>query len=205
MTRWSDAVGDDSGERYQERMAALAASGQAMHGEADFVDGLVIAGTRVLDAGCGAGRVAVELAARGFDVVGADVDPSMLAVARRSAQDVAWLQRDLAALDPEDPELGGAFDVVLAAGNVIPLLAEGTEAHVIRRLAGCLRDHAPLVAGFGTDVGHLPLDDVPVRLEDYDGWCAEAGLILRERLLTWDRDPFEADQGYAVSVHARRA
>jgi ubiquinone/menaquinone biosynthesis C-methylase UbiE len=103
MTRWSDAVGDDSGERYQERMAALAASGQAMHGEADFVAGLVIAGTRVLDAGCGTGRVAVELAARGFDVVGADVDPSMLAVARRSAQDVAWLQRDLAALDPEDP------------------------------------------------------------------------------------------------------
>ena len=205
MTRWSDAVGDDSGERYQTRMAALSASGQAMHGEADFVAGLVTAGSRVLDAGCGTGRVAVELGARGFDVVAADVDASMLAVARRSAQDVVWLQRDLAALEPEDPELGGAFDVVLAAGNVVPLLAEGTEADVIRRLAGCLGARALLVAGFGTDVEHLPLDEVPVTLEDYDDWCAGAGLILRERFLTWDREPFEADQGYAVSVHARRA
>ncbi len=205
MTRWSDAAGEDSGESYHARMAAFAASGQDVHGEADFVSSLLAAGGRVLDAGCGTGRVAVELGARGFDVVGVDVDASMLAVARRTAPTLTWLERDLAALDHAEPALADGFDVVLAAGNVIPLLSGGTEADVVRRLAGCLRPHGLLVAGFGTDVEHLPLDDVPVTLEDYDGWCAEAGLVLRERCLTWDRAPFDADEGYAVSVHEHRA
>jgi len=205
MTRWSDAVGQDSGESYHARMAAFAASGQDAHGEADFVTSLLGTGGRVLDAGCGTGRVAVELAARGFDVVAADVDASMLAVARRSAPNLNWLERDLASLDSAEPALTGGFDVVLAAGNVIPLLAEGTEADVIRRLAACLGPLGLLVAGFGTDVEHLPLDHVPVTLEEYDTWCGDAGLTVQERFLTWDREPFEADQGYAVSVHARRA
>ncbi len=204
MTRWSDAVGQDSGESYHARMAAFAASGQDAHGEADFVTTLLAAGGRVLDAGCGTGRVAIELGARGFEVVAADVDASMLAVASRSAPDLTWLERDLAALEPAETALTGGFDVVLAAGNVIPLLSEGTEADVVRRLAACLRPHALLVAGFGTDVEHLPLDHVPVTLEDYDTWCDDAGLTLRDRFLTWDREPFEPDRGYAVSVHEHR-
>jgi len=185
-------------------MAAFAASGQDVHGEADFVTSLLAAGGRVLDAGCGTGRVAVELGVRGFDVVAVDVDASMLAVARRTAPTLTWLERDLATLDHAEPALAGGFDVVLVAGNVVPLLSEGTEADVVRRLASCLRPHGLLVAGFGTDLGHLPLDDVPVALEDYDAWCAQAGLVLRERFLTWDREPFRAEQGYAVSVHEHR-
>ena len=39
--------------------------------------------TTVLDAGCGTGRVAIEPARRGIEVVGADVDPSMLATTRQ--------------------------------------------------------------------------------------------------------------------------
>ncbi len=156
---------------------------------------------RVLDAGCGTGRVAVELAARGFEVVGVDVDSSMLAVARRLTSGLMWLERDLATLDPEDTELGGAFDIVLLAGNVIPLLAEGTEADVVRRLAGCLRPDGRLVAGFGTDVEHLPVDDVPVTLDEYDAWCADAALVLQDRFGGWDREPFAVEHGYAVSVH----
>ena len=183
-------------------MAALAASGRAMHGEADLVTSLLTARSRVLDAGCGTGRVAVELDARGFEAVGVDLDASMLAVARRAAPDLSWLQRDLAAVDPEDPELGGPFDVVLVAGNVIPLLSEGTEADVVRRLADCLRPRGSLVAGFGTDVEHLPLNHVPVTLADYDLWCSESGLALRQRFSTWDREPFQTEQGYAVSIHA---
>ena len=36
----------------------------------------------MLDAGCGTGRVAIELAARGFSVVGMDLDEAMLDTAR---------------------------------------------------------------------------------------------------------------------------
>ena len=71
----------------------------------------------VLDAGCGTGRVAIELARHGVDVVGVDVDSSMIAEARRRAPDQAWLVDDLVELS-----LGREFDVVVLAGNV-PLFA----------------------------------------------------------------------------------
>ena len=136
MTTW------DGGE-YQSRFDALAASGADMHGEADLVASLVAPGASVLDAGCGTGRVAIELARRGHPVVGTDLDASMLAVARERAPDVEWVQSDLAALD-----LGRTFEVVVMAGNVLLFTAPGTEVAVV---AGCARHVAPgglLVAGF---------------------------------------------------------
>ena len=199
-TRWSRVSGQHAGEQYQARLEAAAASGKPMHGEADLVQALLPPPARVLDAGCGTGRVAVELTRRGYDVVGVDCDAAMLDTARRLAPDGHWLQRDLAALVPDDVALGGAFDLVLAAGNVVPLLAPGTEAGVVARLAATLRPGGLLVAGFGLDPAHLPLDDAPVTLEQYDAWCAAAGLRLRDRWATWERDPFQAGGGYAVSV-----
>lgn len=97
----------------------------------------------------------------------------------------------------------GLFDLVVAAGNVIPLLAEGTEAGVLRALAGRLRSGGLLVAGFGLDAGHLPLPAAPFGLPEYDSWCAAAGLVLDRRFATWDADASLAVDGYAVSVHRR--
>jgi hypothetical protein len=59
------------------------------------------------------------------------------------------------------------------------------------------------VAGFGLDAAHLPLDDAPVTLEDYDAWCTAAGLALAERHSTWDRAAYSPAAGYAVSTHRR--
>ena len=145
MTRWLDETGGARGASYDEAFRELAASGADVHGEAAFVAGLLEPGARVLDAGCGTGRVAVELARRGFDVAGADNDPSMLEVARRS-DDVRWYDADLAALD-----LPERFDLVVAAGNVVVFLAEGTEQEVLRRLAAHLVPGGLLVSGWRTD------------------------------------------------------
>lgn len=78
-SRWSV-----SGDEYQERFDRLAASGADIHGEADLV--MSLEPRRVLDAGCGTGRVAIELARRGVAVAGVDVDPGMLETARRRAR-----------------------------------------------------------------------------------------------------------------------
>src|SRR5919204_5229355 len=56
---------------------ARARAGENVHGEADFVESFHPGS--VLDAGCGTGRVAIELARRGIEVVGVDLDPGMLA------------------------------------------------------------------------------------------------------------------------------
>ena len=81
---------------YDERWARMAAAGQNPHGEADLV--MRFAPTSVLDAGCGTGRVAIELARRGVDVVGVDLDDDLLAVAREKAPQLTWVTADLARL-----------------------------------------------------------------------------------------------------------
>jgi SAM-dependent methyltransferase len=186
-------VGDDlrvtwDGDAYQGRFDALAASGHDVHGEAAFTHSLVPVPASVLDAGCGTGRVAIELARRGTIVVGVDLDQSMLGAARLAAPDIEWIEHDLATLD-----LGRTFDAVIMAGNV-PLFTEpGTHAAVV---AGCARHvgaDGALVAGFELGRGYT--------LAEYDEHCAAAGLTLAERYATWDRGPYAAGGEYAVSVH----
>ena len=191
-------AGDDHGAEYAARFARLAAAGHDVHGEASFCAARLGAGDRVLDAGCGTGRVAVRLEHLGFPTVGVDADASMLAEARRHAPTMTWVLADLASV-PADL---GEFDLVVAAGNVVPLLTAGTEARVIDNLARALRPGGCLVAGFGLDVAHLPIASVPFGLAEYDAWCSAAGLSLDERYATWDGEPFDGG-GYAVSVHRR--
>ncbi|MFI8003526.1 class I SAM-dependent methyltransferase [Streptomyces sp. NPDC086010] len=199
--RWTELTGGQAGEEYARRFARLAESGQDVHGEAAFCGALLKPGARVLDAGCGTGRIAIRLAELGHHCTGVDLDPSMLAVARRQAPGQEWLLGDLARLDALGLEPG--FDLALAAGNVIPLLAPGTESAVIRQLADRLRPGGLLVTGMGLDAAHLPLPEPPVTLEEVDAWCTQAGLTLRGRYGTWSGDAYDPGCGYAVSVHAR--
>jgi SAM-dependent methyltransferase len=173
------------GDDYQRRIEAHL-EGNDPHGEVAFVQRY--APTSVLDAGCGTGRVAIELARRGVEVVGVDVDASMLATARRLAPELPWVRSDLAYLD-----LGRRFEVVVMAGNVPIFTPPGTTAAVV---AGCARHVAVdgvLVAGFQLGRGY--------DLATYDAEAATAGLELAERYATWDLDPPTDGADYAVSVH----
>lgn len=178
-------------DEYEERWNRLAASGQHPHGEADLVE--AYAPRTVLDAGCGMGRVAIELAARGMDVVGVDVDREMLERAQRRAPDLEWHVADLTDLD----DVLGArrFDVVVLAGNVVPFIDPGRRA---RAIAACARH----VAADGHLIAGGKLERNWPSTVDYDRWCADAGLVLADRWSTWEREPFvEGDSDYAVSVH----
>ncbi|CAA9251581.1 MAG: Methyltransferase type 11 [uncultured Acidimicrobiales bacterium] len=181
-------AGSWDGADYQARFDALAASGVDVHGEVRFV--LAFSPVSVLDAGCGTGRVAIELDRRGIDVVGVDADPSMLATARTRAP---WLRFEDGDLCDPALDLGRAFDVVVMAGNVPLFTRPGTEGALV---AGCARHVAPgglLVAGFSLDRGY--------GIEAYDRHCTAVGLGLVERWSTWDRDPLGHSAPYAVSVH----
>ncbi|MEV4949789.1 class I SAM-dependent methyltransferase [Streptomyces sp. NPDC053755] len=201
--RWAELTGGQAGEEYARRFARLAASGHDIHGEASFCAALLKPAARILDAGCGTGRIAIRLAELGHHCTGVDVDSSMLAVARRQAPDQEWILGDLARLDTLG--LSPDFDLALAAGNVIPLLAPGTEQTVLRQLATALRPGGLLVTGMGLDAAHLPLPEPTVTLEEFDHWCTQAGLTLHSRYATWSGDPYQPGGGYAVSVHSRPA
>ena len=177
------------GADYDRRFSDLAARGMDVHGEANLVAAL---GPRsVLDAGCGTGRVAIELARRGIEVVGVDIDPAMLEAARTKAPDLTWIEADLATVD-----LRRTFDVVAMAGNVMIFVAPRTEGAVVARMAAHLAPGGHLVAGFS-------LRSHGLDLARYDRLAQAAGLELVGRWGTWDRDPFVPGGQYAVSVHRR--
>jgi len=200
VTRWQqiarETVGPDYAARYAGRFRALAASGDDVHGEANFVTGLVDPPARVLDAGCGTGRVAIRLAELGYDVVGVDLDASMLAMAREEAPQLDWRVGDLAVLDT-----GQTYDVVLVAGNTIPLLEPGTLGSAAERLAAHLAEDGLLACGFGLDDDHLPGDCPVTPLTEAEGAFEAAGLVPVDRFSTWDRAPYEDGGGYVVTVH----
>src|SRR6478752_1519362 len=121
-SRWSRSPGAARGSSYAARFDQLAASGHDVHGEATFCAGLIPPGSRVLDAGCGTGRVAMRLAELGYDCTGVDLDEHMLQVAKERGPQLPWVAADLAS--PDLPTLLGnaSFDLVVAAGNVFPFL-----------------------------------------------------------------------------------
>jgi SAM-dependent methyltransferase len=201
-TRWEriarETVGEGYAERYARRFRRMAERGEDVHGEAALVAGLVEPPARVLDAGCGTGRIAVRLTELGYDVVGVDLDESMLTVARSEAPDLDWRLADLATLD-----LATVFDLVLVAGNTLPLLEDGTLADACARLAAHTVPGGLVVSGFGLDAAHLPGDCPPVPLREVDDAMRAAGLAPVDRFGSWSGDVFDPSDGYVVTVHRR--
>lgn len=180
----SSAAGLDA-RAYQARFHALQARGVDVHGEARLVE--TFGPLSVLDAGCGTGRIAVELARSGIEVVGVDVSPAMVAEARRLAPEICFLEADLADLD-----LRRAFDAVLLAGNVPLFCPEDRRGDLVTSCAAHVKADGHLIAGFQLGRGF--------ELEEFDRAALGAGLLIESRWSTWDRAPFVPSASYAVSI-----
>lgn len=196
---WSEHRGP-RGAEYDQRWERLAASGEEVHGEADLVERY---GPRsVLDAGCGTGRVAIELDSRGIEVVGTDLDAAMLEAARTKAPRLTWVEADLASLDlRDDAGERRRFELAVLAGNVMIFVTPGREAEVVGRIADHLLPNGLLVAGFQLSTEFAGTERIT--LAEYDRCAAAAGLELADRFATWSGDPFVEGGDYAVSVHRR--
>ncbi|MEM9585145.1 MAG: magnesium protoporphyrin IX methyltransferase [Pseudomonadota bacterium] len=80
-------------------------------------------GMRILDAGCGTGALAFELAARGADVVGVDISPQLIDIARKRAPKDLKGNTFFTAGDMLDPKLG-VFDYIVAMDSMIYYTAD---------------------------------------------------------------------------------
>ena len=191
-TRWVTDTDAGHSQWYIERFRAMAAEGVDLGGEARLVDAIVRPGSRVLDAGCGPGRVGGVLHDRGHDVVGVDVDPELIAAALEDHPGPQWVVADLADLDLPAAGISEPFDAAVVAGNVLAFVAPGTEPDVLRRIAAHLVPGGVALVGFGTERGYA--------LEDFDADLAGAGFELEHRFATWDLRPWQQDAEFAVSV-----
>ncbi|MBU8860572.1 MULTISPECIES: class I SAM-dependent methyltransferase [unclassified Micromonospora] len=196
-TRWVTDTKPGHSQWYVDRFRQLAAEGADLAGEARLLDALVPPGARVLDAGCGTGRVAAALSARGHDVVGVDADPTLVEAARADHRGPRFLVADLAELDLAEQGEAEPFDAAVLAGNVMVFVAPGTERDVLGHVAAHVRPDGLVVVGFATDRGY------PVA--DLDADAIAAGLRPEHRFATWDLRPWRDDADFAVTVLRRPA
>jgi SAM-dependent methyltransferase len=121
-------------------------------------------GALVLDLGCGTGEHSRRLVAGGFDVLGIDASPAMLAKAREAPlpPNLRFAEADLAEVAAVvDRPAAGA----ICLGNTMPHLDDGEMRRFARGLAAALQPGAPLVFQIlnyerilGQGVRHLPLN-----------------------------------------------
>lgn len=191
-TRWVTDTKHDHSQWYIDRFRSMAAEGVDLGGEARLVDAMVAPGSRILDAGCGPGRVGAVLHDRGHTVVGVDADPALIAAADADHPGPRWLVADLAELDL--PSLGEPepFAAAVLAGNVMLFLAPGSETDVLGHVARHVVADGFIVVGFRANR--------ELTLPRFDECVAEAGLRIEHRFATWDLRAWHPDADFAVTV-----
>jgi SAM-dependent methyltransferase len=190
-TRWSLVGAEQRG--YGAHFARLVASGEDVDGEARLADALLPRGARVLDVGSGMGRVAAALQARGHDVLASEPDDALREQSRATYPDLTVLPHQALALDPA--EHGGA-DLVVAVGNVMVYLGEGTERAVLVRLRELLAEGGRVLVGFHPDAVMPGSRAYPP--EEFVADAAAAGLAVDHRFGSYELHPPAAE--YAVFV-----
>ena len=190
-SKWSRiiAADPDHSRRYIERFKMMEAAGHDLYGEARTVDAMVERNSRILDAGCGPGRLGGRLFELGHRVVG---DPALIAAAEEDHPGPLWLVGDLAELDLPAKGISEGFDVIVSAGNVMGFLAPSTRGEVLRRFAAHLAPNGRVIVGFGAGRGY--------EFAEFFADAEEAGLELDLALSTWNLHPFKADSDFLVAV-----
>lgn len=99
-------------------------------------------GARLLDAGCGTGRYAVELARRGYRVTGLDASADLIAVARQraGAAGVEFVTADLTT-PPPAPQ----YEAILCRGVLNDLVDDQTRRNALHAFARALVHGGALV------------------------------------------------------------
>ncbi len=191
---WLQVTTDDPGHShaYVQRFRRLAEQGQDLAGEARLVDAMLQRESRVLDAGCGPGRVGGWLAEVGHEVVGVDLDPVLVAAAREDHPGPHWIVGDLAELDLPSLGISEPFDAIVCAGNVMAFLEPSSRVEVLRRFRAHLRPDGRAAVGYGAGRGY-----------PFDAFLADAatvGLTPDLLLSSWHLHPFTDDSDFLVAV-----
>lgn len=200
-TRW-----ESEPSSYGEAFARRVEAGEDVYGEARLADVLVPRGARILDAGSGMGRIGAELHRRGHRAVGVDLDVVLVAQSRATYPDFPVLVQRLDTLTADDLTAAGfpsAYDLVACLGNVMILLAPGSEVTVLSRLADLLAPGGRLLVGFATNASK-PASRLYSR-EEFLADATDAGLVLQSSFSAYDLTPYDPDAHFLIAVLSRES
>ena len=169
---WEEQLDENPGHStwYIERFRTMAKEGADLVGEARLIDAMVPRNSRVLDAGCGPGRVGGYLHQQGHTVVGVDLDPVLIAAAIEDHPGPTWLVEDLSELDLPGRGVDADFDVIVCAGNVMAFAAPSTRPEILQRFVAHLKEGGRAVIGFGSGRGYA--------FEDFRPYAADGDFVV---------------------------
>lgn len=132
-------------ERYAEMFPSAYQTPIERHSVAAFVERIRREG-QVVDVGCGVGHVTADLARRGLDAVGCDPSPAMLAIARSTYPDLAFINADATLGQVTEP-----LAAIIARFSLIHI--PPAQVHeIFERWADLLRPDSPvLIASQSSD------------------------------------------------------
>ena len=178
--------------------------------ECDFIERAmrVPVGARVLDAGCGLGAQTVELAARGYHMVGLDISATMISRAKDEAEDrglqIDFLRGDVRELEFEEP-----FDALLCWGTTFGYFSEEENEQTIRQFHRALRPNGMLlleIANRDFIIGSQPNQvwfevDGAVCMEETDFDYEASRLRVKRRVANHSGQ--QNDRLYSIRLYAR--
>ena len=153
MKQWYEELFENYGVKYDNESFT-----QGTAGECDFIEqeaGYNKA-IKILDIGCGTGRHAIELAKRGYQVVGIDLSESQLKRAREKAAEQK-LKVDFRQHDARKLPFKGEFDLaIMICGGSFPLMeTDEMNYQILKNAAKALKTGGKLI--FTTMNGLFPL------------------------------------------------
>lgn len=194
MNKWRAAMQDPThSTRYAERWERMEAEGKDIDGEGRAIDALADRGSTILDAGSGNGRLAGYLASAGHEVIGVDLDPYLVDVAKAKYPKAHFEVADLADFSLHD-DAGQlqTFDIVVAAGNVQTFLADWERLPALENIAKHMHSGSRYISGFQLARGYSN--------QQFTNDAEAAGLEVVQRFGTWQFEAFVEDGEFLVAV-----
>jgi SAM-dependent methyltransferase len=143
VSQWYEELFENYGLKYDRESFA-----QGTIGECDFIEREIghRASTRILDIGCGTGRHSIELARRGYSVVGIDLSESLLTRAREKAAE-AGLRVDFRKHDARNLPFEHEFDlaIMICEGAFSLMETDEMNYRILQGAAAALRPKGKLI------------------------------------------------------------
>jgi SAM-dependent methyltransferase len=164
-------------------------------------------GSKILDVGCGLGVQTVELASRGYHMIGLDISPTMVSRAYDEAED-RGLEIDFVRGDMREVTFEAPFDAMLCWGTTFGYFSEEENELTIRKFHESIRPHGTLlleVVNRDFMIGSQPNQvwfevDGAVCMEETDFEYATSRLRVKRRVANHSGQ--QHDRLYSIRLYA---
>ncbi|MGC9171491.1 class I SAM-dependent methyltransferase [Caldisericum sp.] len=113
--------------------------------QVDFIEKFLEKDSYILDAGCGIGRHSIELAKRGYKVLGIDTSPIYIKVANETKSQLKLENALFDVMDMRELSFENTFDAIINMWSSFGYFDDGTNEHILRLFFQALKKNGFLI------------------------------------------------------------